>query len=67
MSSPELENRICDLETRLAYQDKLMTDLDEVVRLFSLRVEKLERRIVDLQDSAGSQEIGPADEKPPHY
>lgn len=70
MSSPEdtsLTQRIGDLEMRVAYQDKLLGDLDEVVRLFSNRVERLERHITELQDSVGAQEIGPADDKPPHY
>ncbi len=59
--------QISDLEARVAYQDKLLADLDDVVRGFCNRVERLERRISELQDSVGSQEIGPGDEKPPHY
>ena len=70
MSSPQdtlLTQRIADLEMRVAYQDKLLGDLDEVVRVFSNRVQRLERHITELQDSVGAQEIGPGDEKPPHY
>jgi uncharacterized coiled-coil protein SlyX len=59
--------KIGDLEARVAYQDKLLADLDEVLRAFCNRVERLERHISELQDSVGSQEIGPGDEKPPHY
>lgn len=59
--------RLQDLEIRLAYQDKVIADLDDVVRSFSLRVQRLERQLADLQDSVGSPEIGPADDKPPHY
>lgn len=70
MTSPKdasQSERIHDLEERLAHQDKLLAELDDVVRVFSNRVERLERHITELQDSVGSQEIGPADEKPPHY
>jgi len=59
--------RMQDLEVRVAYQDRIISDLDEVVRSFSLRVQRLERQLADLQDSVGGQDIGPADEKPPHY
>ena len=74
MTSPEdgdassaLLQRMSDLESRVAYQDKLLGDLDDVVRQFSNRVERLQRHITELQDSVGSQEIGPGDDKPPHY
>lgn len=60
-------HRINDLEVRLTYQDKVIADLDEVVRTFSLRVERLERQFRELQDSVGAADIGPANEKPPHY
>jgi uncharacterized coiled-coil protein SlyX len=59
--------QISDLEHRVAYQDKLLADLDDVVRVFCNRVERLERHITELQDSVGHQEIGPGNEKPPHY
>jgi uncharacterized coiled-coil protein SlyX len=69
MSSPEdpISQRISDLETRIEHQDKLLAELDDVVRVFSNRVERLERHITELQDSVSAQEIGPGDEKPPHY
>ena len=67
-SEVELQNqKIGDLEARVAYQDKLLADLDDVLRVFCNRVERLERHISELQDSVGSQEIGPGDDKPPHY
>lgn len=70
MSSSDAEKqlrKISDLEARIAYQDKLLADLDDVLRGFCNRVERLERHITELQDSVGAQEIGPGDEKPPHY
>ena len=62
-----LEERIVDLEARAAYQDRVIEDLDEVVREFSARVESLESLVKDLKESANAAPIGPPDEPPPHY
>lgn len=64
-----MEDRIVDLEVRLAYQDKIIADLDEVVRAFADRVVKLERELEVVKDTlkAGVPEVGPQDERPPHY
>lgn len=62
-----LEKRIVDLEARAAYQDKLIEDLDEVVREFSARVESLESLVKELKESLNAAPIGPPDEPPPHY
>ena len=64
-----MEDRIVELEVRVAYQDKLIGDLDEVIRTFAQRVEVLERELAELKHSLkeGASEIGPADDKPPHY
>ena len=62
-----LEERIVDLEVRTAYQDKLIAELDEVLREFSTRVESLESLLKDLKDSANAAPIGPPDDPPPHY
>ncbi len=64
-----MEDRIVDLEVRLAYQDKIIADLDEVVRAFADRVVKLERELVVVTETlkTGVPEVGPQNEKPPHY
>ena len=62
-----LEERIVDLEVRTAYQDKLIAELDEVVRELSTHVESLESLLKDLKDSANAAPVGPADDPPPHY
>lgn len=64
-----MEDRIVDLEVRLAYQDKIIADLDEVVRAFADRVVKLERELEVVKETlkTGVPEVGPQDEKPPHY
>jgi SlyX protein len=61
-----MEERIVELEVRVAYQDKLLADLDEVVRSFAARVEALERKVKELEETSAPQ-AGPADETPPHY
>ena len=60
-----LEDRLIELEIRLAYQDKALAALDEVVRDFTARVVRLERW--QKEREAAEQPVGPADEPPPHY
>jgi SlyX protein len=64
-----MDERIMELETRVALQDRTIADLDEVVRLFASRVERLERRLSELTDelSRDREGVGPHDEQPPHY
>ncbi|MBT8495810.1 MAG: SlyX family protein [Deltaproteobacteria bacterium] len=62
-----MDERVVELEVRIAYQDKLIADLDEVIRTFARRVEVLERRVDELSDSLHADPVGPADEPPPHY
>lgn len=64
-----MEERIVELEVRLAYQDKIIADLDEVVQSFASRVEQLERELELLKETVkeGVPDVGPQDEKPPHY
>ncbi len=66
-SAPSEESRIHDLEVRLAYQEHTIAQLDDVVRGFALRVERLERQLDEVKDSMGSLEVGVGNEKPPHY
>ena len=68
MDTRVLTERIVHLETRIAYQDDLLSSLDEVVREFARRVERLETELRTLRHSVGpGDELGPADEPPPHY
>jgi uncharacterized coiled-coil protein SlyX len=60
MSTPD--ERITELEIRVAYQEKLIATLDEVVRAFTARVERLERR-----EKAEVEPPPSVDEPPPHY
>lgn len=64
-----MEDRIIELETRVAYQEKLLCDLDEVVQAFAKRVEKVEQRLRHLQAAQlePREEIEPHNTPPPHY
>lgn len=62
------DERIIALETRIAYQDHLLASLDEVLREFAGRVEKLERALRELRATVvGMPEASPSSHLPPHY
>jgi uncharacterized coiled-coil protein SlyX len=61
--------RLEDLEIKLAFQDKLIRELDALVRVFGDRLDKTERELAELKQSIRTNEptMGPANEPPPHY
>ena len=66
------EERFIDLETRLAHQDQLLHELNDVVTTQQAKLMHLEELCRSLIDrvravSDGAPEGDPADEKPPHY
>jgi uncharacterized coiled-coil protein SlyX len=66
---PTDAERLEDLEVKLAFQDRLIRELDALVRTFVDRIVAAEREIEQLKAGIRSPEIplGPANEKPPHY
>ena len=64
-----LADQLIDLEVKLAFQDRLIRDLDALVREFGTRLDATQREIEALKQSVRSPEVsmGPATEKPPHY
>ncbi|MEO1084968.1 MAG: SlyX family protein [Acidobacteriota bacterium] len=64
-----MEERIIELETRVAYQEKLISDLDDVIRDFTERVQKAERRILRLESERleAQEPMEPHNTPPPHY
>lgn len=61
--------RLEDLEVKLAFQDKLIRELDALVRTFGDRLDAAERELAQLKATLRSPEpgLGPANEPPPHY
>ena len=71
-SADSMDERLDDLEARVAFQDDLIERLNEVVarqdrELLALgrRVAALERRLEDLDEAAPT--AAPGHEVPPHY
>ena len=60
-----MDERIIELEIRIAHQDRAIAALDDVVRAFTTRVERLEQQVLELR--GGAAPLGPADDPPPHY
>jgi SlyX protein len=68
MTDEMMEERFMRLETKIAYQEKLIADLNEVllergaqVDLLTVQMKGLQRQVLE----AGSEQ--PANEVPPHY
>jgi SlyX protein len=61
--------RFTELEIKVAFQDKVIADLEALVRSFGVRVDELARELKQLKDAVRSPEVpmGPANEPPPHY
>jgi uncharacterized coiled-coil protein SlyX len=64
-----LADAVVDLEVRIAYQDRVIADLDSLVRGFATRLDTAERELRQLREALRSPELpgGPPNEPPPHY
>ncbi len=65
----DADDRFMVLETKVAYQDKLIADLNDVIVEQNRTIEALERRLGRLEKflAERSEDIDPAQEEPPHY
>ncbi|HLL20645.1 MAG TPA: SlyX family protein [Kofleriaceae bacterium] len=64
------DERLDDLEIKLAFQERLIGELDTLVRSFGTRLDEALRELAALKESVrsgGEPVIGPPTEKPPHY
>jgi len=66
------EERFVELESRLAHQDQLLTELNDVVTAQQARIMQLDelcRSLIERVRSVGDAvlEGSPDSEKPPHY
>lgn len=63
-----LDERFMNLEVKLAFQDRLIRDLDALVRTFGTRLDTTERELRELKQSVPAPlPLGPQNEPPPHY
>lgn len=64
----ELENRIIDLETRIAFQEKVIDELSSVMASQGISISVLVEQITSLKEQIGNGVSEMADAtKPPHY
>jgi SlyX protein len=67
------DDRMTELEIQLAHVQRLYEQLNEVVTAQATQTDRMERRILQLQNqlkelkAKQEPEIDPLDEKPPHY
>ncbi len=71
ISAMELEFRLIDLETKIAFQDQVIEDLNAVVIGQQKQIDQLEKAFALFKSQvhsvqSGDNEIRPH-EKPPHY
>lgn len=64
-----MDDRLTDLEIKVAYQDKTIADLEALVRGFGVRLDQMTRELEQLKNGIRSPEVplGPQSDKPPHY
>ena len=60
-----MDDAIVELEIRIAYQDKKIDELDQLVRGLATRLETTERELREVKQALTPTEL--VDEKPPHY
>ena len=66
-TAPE-DERWLDLDVKLAYQERLIRELDALVREFGSRLDKAERLLDQLKQAMPSPvPLGGANDPPPHY
>jgi uncharacterized coiled-coil protein SlyX len=66
-TDPDAE-RWLDLDVKLAFQERLIHQLDALVREFGDRLDKAERELKELKQAVPPPvPLGAANEKPPHY
>ena len=67
------ESRLMDVESSLAFMDKALHDLSDVVCRQQAEIDRLTARLSMIAermgelDEPGGEEDGPVDERPPHY
>ncbi len=65
----DVASRIDDLETRMAHQEKIIGELNDVITAQWRKMETLDFQLRRLGEEMQSIDVGsaPANQKPPHY
>ena len=70
----EINENIAELQTRLAFQEKSLTEMDDIITdqrdmidLLHKEIKILLERVQSLEESQSLQSDSLIDEKPPHY
>jgi len=65
------EQRFIDLETKMTHQEYLLEKLNKIVCQQQDQIDRLEETLLilgkRLHEAQAGPEVGPANEKPPHY
>ncbi len=64
------ENRLIDIETKVAHQEQLLSDLNEALSDQQAQIGRLEslcKALIDRLNSLGDRADQTSDERPPHY
>ena len=67
MGPMPVDKNIVDLEVRVAYQERTISQLDEVVCELATRIERLEHQLRELRDRVNAAPDDTPDTPPPHY
>jgi SlyX protein len=59
------DERLTELEIRFSHQDQFLQELNQVVVEQQIKIERLEKEILDLKRNVNSEDV--PNEKPPHY
>jgi SlyX protein len=64
-----IDERLEEFEMRLAYQDKTISDLNDVITAQWKKIEALERQLLRLDEELRDIDSmeAPPNQKPPHY
>ena len=62
-----MDDRLTDVEIKLAFAERRIDELDDVVRQVSETVDILTKEVARLRKVVGQPDAAPANEKPPHY
>jgi len=67
MSDPVLTDKVTDLEVQIAFLERAVRTLDDVVRGLSDRIDTLDKELASMRAAVAPASDGPAGELPPHY